>query len=255
MNTVWIYGLCECGSDTVRYVGKTKRELSDRLAQHISNAKSDRPRCPRVAAWLGELEAVGATPQIIVLEQSDEEHWDSRERYWIAKLASPQLLNISEGGDKGHSISHSEISKMRMREAYSRNPARRQHILKLNAAKRGSRLSGDHIKNLCAARKGLRYSEESKRKMSESALKWYANNPEAVKAKGKAISDAHKKSTKIADNIDRLRLVNVGSKRSSEVKAKLSAAHKNSPKAQAQIAALNASRRIAPTQPNSPTLF
>jgi len=209
MNTVWIYGLCESGSDTVRYVGKTKLEPAVRLAQHVSNAKSERPRCPRVAAWLRELEIMGIAPRIVVLEQSDDGSWAGQERYWIAKLASSQLLNISDGGDAGHAASHSAISKMRMREAYFENPARREHILRLNAAKRGTK------KPFRARPKmvGMKRSEATRVKMSQSARKWYEDNPDAAKKKARDISAAHKKSAKIAEHIETLRILNAGSSR------------------------------------------
>jgi len=85
-----IYALCD-ESGCVRYVGKTVRRLSERLAQHKRAAKRE-GRLP-VHRWMLKHE-VAVTLLETVPAGAD---WAARERFWIGTHSN--LLNLTTGGE------------------------------------------------------------------------------------------------------------------------------------------------------------
>lgn len=96
---VRIYKLVDPRSpDAVRYVGKTSRELHDRLYRHLREAalglKAHRFH------WIRSLAKDGVTPSIIEIETVSDTDWPEREKYWIARLSADghNLTNNAPGG-------------------------------------------------------------------------------------------------------------------------------------------------------------
>lgn len=99
---VYIYGLCDPGSSTVRYVGKTVN-LKSRLAQHLYRRGGTIYGMNPCVTWIDELKASGQRPDLIVLEETTEAEWEEKEREWIRVLVEQgiELLNVSTGGLAG----------------------------------------------------------------------------------------------------------------------------------------------------------
>lgn len=100
MAMVFIYALADPTHPcTVRYIGKTKKPLSQRLSQHIYEAQ--KLRCHR-SSWLKSLLRENRKPIIWEVERCDEGQWEDRERALIAlfRRCHP-LVNCTDGGDTG----------------------------------------------------------------------------------------------------------------------------------------------------------
>lgn len=98
----YIYGLCDPGSSTVRYVGKTFN-VRDRLAQHLYKKRVTVNGMNPCATWIDSLKESGQRPDLIVLEETTEEEWEAKEQEWIKTLIDQgiELLNVSAGGLSG----------------------------------------------------------------------------------------------------------------------------------------------------------
>ena len=81
-----IYALCEPGTLTVRYVGRTSYTLSKRLAGHLSSARqlSSTRKNRDVVIWINQLLAQGQRPDIVLLTKCQDELADDTERGWMA---------------------------------------------------------------------------------------------------------------------------------------------------------------------------
>lgn len=108
-----IYALCEM-DDTPRYVGKTVQYLHQRHKAHIRAARAGK-RLP-VHYWLRKRMARGDGLTIRLLEYVRGGDWQSRERYWIARLRGEgcNLLNLTDGGEglAGHKFSQEHRDKI-----------------------------------------------------------------------------------------------------------------------------------------------
>jgi predicted DNA binding CopG/RHH family protein len=85
-----IYGLVDPRTGQARYVGCTAQPLEVRVRQHLADQASN----PRKQQWLEELRQLNLEPEVVVLEEADDEPAE-RERHWITvKLTEGcQLLN------------------------------------------------------------------------------------------------------------------------------------------------------------------
>lgn len=94
MKTVFIYALCEPGTRTVRYIGKTNK-LRRRYQEHLRLSITVKTHLGR---WLASL---SVAPEMIVLsEVSCEESADEEIRFIAAaRMLGMNLVNSSDGGD------------------------------------------------------------------------------------------------------------------------------------------------------------
>lgn len=101
----YIYGLCDPGSSTIRYIGKTVN-IKSRLAQHLYKAQTTTYKMNPCAVWIDELKLNGQRPDLIVLEETTEDEWEAKEQEWIKTLTEQgnELLNVSAGGLTGRWI-------------------------------------------------------------------------------------------------------------------------------------------------------
>ncbi len=103
-----VYGLFDPRTGELRYVGKTKQRLSERLGRHKRDAleKHEEQWFDRThrACWLRELYSNGLGPEVEVFEQHQTiDEVNDAERflieYWRALGAN--LTNTTQGGDGG----------------------------------------------------------------------------------------------------------------------------------------------------------
>jgi len=93
MTPVWVYGLCDELGGEIWYIGKSVNPL-ERWGDHIRDPK-DSPR-ERILRLLKQ----GQQPVMVILEVSDEQHWEEAEKWWIAwgRKEGWSLVNIWDGG-------------------------------------------------------------------------------------------------------------------------------------------------------------
>lgn len=80
---VIIYALSD-ESGEIRYVGKTKQYLKQRLYAHIRECQSDRKS--HKISWIKSLLKNDKRPIISVLDTVEEDNWQYRKKHWIEKL-------------------------------------------------------------------------------------------------------------------------------------------------------------------------
>lgn len=93
---VEIYALSD--DDGFLYIGKAN-DSRKRLLGHI---RDTRRRNSPVHRWIRSLQQQGKTPTLQVVEVTDEDHWQERERWHIAKARAigVSLLNLADGGNQ-----------------------------------------------------------------------------------------------------------------------------------------------------------
>ena len=98
MNTI-IYGLDDPETQQLRYVGKTTRNLSQRLRDHLK----DKRRCHRVN-WIKNLTVRGLQPGIFEIESVLDRQANEAEKFWIAyfQYIGADLTNGTSGGTGGN---------------------------------------------------------------------------------------------------------------------------------------------------------
>jgi hypothetical protein len=98
-----IYKLIDPTTNKIRYVGKTEKELSQRLLGHINDLTRKR-RFENKQQWIKELLKIGYCPLISLLEECNSEISSEREIYWINLLKRDNnLLNIISNNFLEHS--------------------------------------------------------------------------------------------------------------------------------------------------------
>ncbi len=102
MGTVLIYGLYDPRTDALRYIGKTKSaRCKVRLMEHCSS-KTIKQRHHR-SVWIQSLLKLGLKPEMRVIEETTEQCWQERERFWVEyfRHRGADLTNTTDGGDGG----------------------------------------------------------------------------------------------------------------------------------------------------------
>lgn len=145
--TTFIYALCEPGTRTVRYIGKSNNPVR-RLKLHLSDSrKKENP----LGDWLRLLG--GAVPNLVVLREVPTEKWQESEKRYIC-LARGLGMSLTNSNDGGGGVSkHSEKT-----------------CEKISASLRGWEFSPEHLANLSAALRGKKRSPEICARMSASKL-------------------------------------------------------------------------------------
>lgn len=178
----------------VRYVGKTEKDLRERLRKHLIDAqRGSHFHCHR---WIRQLLAVGLEPTINLLWEVSAAVADAAERDAISRLRDQgaRLTNMTDGGEgpKGHS--HSWQTRVRLsirhrgrtltaehrarigegiRRHYHADPTNRmlrarpghetspETRAKIGAAHRGRVLSAERRAQISAALSGRKQSQET----------------------------------------------------------------------------------------------
>lgn len=151
-NAVLIYTLSDPRTGDVRYVGKTIKNLKDRLNLHLWYAKKGNKthRCN----WVRLLFSLGLSPVISEIERIDlRKEWAERERYWIAfyKSNGADLTNAADGGEGMHGHRHTAEEKA-----------------KISAKNRGRVITQEWRDKISMANKGRIHSPEARKKVSEA---------------------------------------------------------------------------------------
>ena len=132
-----IYGLICPISNSIRYVGQTKRGVKERLKKHRCEHISHK-RFTHKDNWISLLWRKGLIRKLtyVVLEKCDETLLNDREIYWIKHFRDNghDLVNISNGGQWHYGTSQTEEMKgtngILIRENYKNHPEIKEAISK-----------------------------------------------------------------------------------------------------------------------------
>lgn len=93
--TCFIYALCEPGTRTVRYIGKTKN-LMKRFREHLRNSPKKKSH---LGNWLRSLN--GDIPNLLILREVSEVESSAEEIFFIrmARMLNVSLTNTTDGGE------------------------------------------------------------------------------------------------------------------------------------------------------------
>jgi hypothetical protein len=208
-----IYGLVDPRTQELRYVGKTSRELIERLRCHLKpgSLKAETHN----SHWLRQLKSLSLKPDIFIIEEVPEiASWQEYEQFWIAYYRSIGCLltNSTPGGEgRKKGSKQSEAAKS-----------------KIGAASRKRAAEGGY------------FTDETRKKMSinraragNEKLRGRKQSPETIAARAKAItgrllSATHREALKRGWEKRRKRFSgpNKGKIASPETKMKMKAAHK-----------------------------
>lgn len=229
--------------DATRYIGKTKKPISTRLAEHIADAKRGLKnyRC----TWIRSVLAEGRRPVAVLLQIVDGAG-GSEEQGLIAAYRGvrARLTNGTDGGEGWETMSPEVVQKILASRAwYSHPPAVRE---KISSSKKGKPIhpntvaavkaraaspgNVERMRELGRSKAGTQATAGLKEKLSAAQKASWANGrrtvaPESIEAvvasakarAGKPLSDETK--AKISK-------VHLGRKRSDETRRRLSEAIK-----------------------------
>lgn len=157
---MYIYGLFDVAEpDRIRYVGKTIATLRKRMTGHWGAARHNGYSRP-IGKWL-QKRSPSEVGIVEICRAENLQDLDLLEIEQIAFYRSKGMadLNILDGGGGGTGFKHSEEYKAK----------------------------------LSVARTGMKFSSESKKKMSDSAKEKFAQNPELGKLHGQKVAKLSEK--------------------------------------------------------------
>lgn len=96
-----IYGLYSTEDNIIRYVGQTKSDLKQRKNEHKCDALTRNLKNHK-CNWIRSVYKNGFEIGIILIEDTDENHWQEKEIYWISEYSkNDKLVNQLGGGNSG----------------------------------------------------------------------------------------------------------------------------------------------------------
>lgn len=158
-----IYALCDPSTGEVRYIGKTRTALKDRLDAHMAAARRRTGR-GYVFCWIRSLNERPVMRSLLVIS---EEFSAAAEVYAIAIYRSMgyRLTNLTAGGDGAPGYPKSPETRAKMSAAGKRrvmSPEARVHLSVVNkGVGLGRRVSAEPRAKMRAARLGHKASAET----------------------------------------------------------------------------------------------
>ena len=113
---ITIYGIYDPNNpDVIRYIGKTKKNIKQRLNQHIYLSKQGIKR--PINLWIKKLLNNNVIPEIIEIEKTNIDEWCDREIYWVSFYREKnELLNLSDGGGSNLNYTPSDETRKKISE-------------------------------------------------------------------------------------------------------------------------------------------
>lgn len=241
----FIYALIDPFSNEIRYIGKASC-VSKRYNQHINFALRGECRYA-VTRWVRELIDSGVKPDIFVLEETNDNDWVESEKFWIkyCRDRGCDLVNSNEGGQAGAKPGtglgrkFTDEHRRRMSEARKKQSPptlgmkfSKETCAKISAVHKGKKVenpwwqgkkhSDEAKEKMRIIAKNRKFSEETRRKMSEANNRRYASGYKLE------YSDETRKKIGEATKF-RLAIYNAwtGKKHSEQAKKRMSEAHKD----------------------------
>jgi hypothetical protein len=150
------------------YVGKTSTNINSRFNSHICACRKNKTKHHKV--WNKSLNS-NNQPEIIVLEETNEFEINNIEQWYIAyfKSIGVKLTNLTVGGDglKGHIFSDEHKQKISQSNRGKKHIMSVEGLNKIKMANTKPR-SEEFKEKIKQIRTGTSWSEETKKKISES---------------------------------------------------------------------------------------
>ena len=168
MKETIIYGLIDPRTSELRYVGKTTQGMTKRLKEHRYDAVI-RNSSMYSSKWLRTIYENGLKPMIeifeIVLANGD---WVEAEKRWIAhwRMSGARLTNLTDGGEGLAGLKRSQHVIDAVRVANLGSKKSEEAKIKMRAAWTPKRRAA-----MSALKRGIKYSDIVRRRMSDSAKK------------------------------------------------------------------------------------
>jgi len=173
-NMVAIYALFDPDfPEKIRYVGKTKKNLSSRLSRHIKEAIKAKPGSNHKNDWIKSLLTKNKYPAMELLDMVPECLWEKMEKHYIKlmKTLGHKLCNLSKGGDAGNPIGYVHTDEQRKR---------RSGWMKNNKNANGKK-SPEHIRKMILARTGIGKTVIMKSPVTMETIKKFSSMREGSK--------------------------------------------------------------------------
>lgn len=163
INTTFIYALCEPGTRTIRYIGKSNNPQG-RLRQHRSHSKS---LSSHLGHWMNEIISRGQKPNLLILKEIPENDWEDWERCYIrnARMMGFSLVNIEEGG-VGIVGSMPETTREKIRQKLLGGKRSLESRARISQAQIGRKRSPESIAKTAAGNTGKKRTPEQRARMS-----------------------------------------------------------------------------------------
>lgn len=168
MKTTFLYCLCEPGTRTVRYVGKSDKPKR-RLGNHLVAARKGQETY--ACRWMRQLLAAGTKPDLFFLGEIPLSGWESAEKNLIAaaRALGMSITNTTEGGD-GVVNPSPEARERQRQKMLGRIPPNKGKPMSAEQRKmvgdfhRGKPRpkTAEWLKNNGRARRGLKRSEQAR---------------------------------------------------------------------------------------------
>lgn len=100
-NKVYIYSLLSTRDNIVKYIGKTEGSIKKRLTSHIYESRNSQTSLSPEShknRWIRKEVRDGFSIYINLIEETDFEKWEEREKYWISYYGRENLVNGTDGG-------------------------------------------------------------------------------------------------------------------------------------------------------------
>lgn len=93
-----IYALLHPTTQEIRYIGKTTKNLSERLREHIYSGKKKKKNYKE--SWISNVSKNNLKPEIVLIDEVENSEWEFWEKYWICqfKCWGFDLVNGTDGG-------------------------------------------------------------------------------------------------------------------------------------------------------------
>lgn len=168
-----------------KYIGQTKREVSERLKEHLEIAYHTK----RNLHLYNAMRKYGIENFEVTILKTDlpENKLDEWEIYYIGKYDTLENgYNNTAGGGGIRGYHHTQETKNKISKSVRENPERytKERAQKISYALKGKKLTEEHKKHLSEARKGKytgydngfymkHHTKESKQKMHDSSIRYY----------------------------------------------------------------------------------
>jgi len=169
---------CTCLKNDKSYIGKTIKDLSLRVRQHLADSK----RLNHLILYRAFKKYGFSSFKWEPIHKCSVDKLDKMEKFYIKELDTmkPNGYNMTPGGDgmpNGYKHSEETKRKIGLSKIGNKNWVDKKHTnetkKKMSDAQKGKSFTEEHKKNLRIARKGIVFTEEHKKNIGISGRKKY----------------------------------------------------------------------------------
>lgn len=190
-----------------RYIGITKKSLSKRLSEHLTEARKSKKNVHRLN-WLRSLEE---PPNIELLESVLPSDCDAREQYWISLFQDYGSNLVNSNGGGGGGISPTEEVREKIRQA---------NLGKKASLETRAKMSASHTGKEIPSCQGRQFSPIHRERLSLSRRGKVFSLTHRASLRAARLGKSHSMETK-----EKLRARRIGKFHSTETKERMSVAH------------------------------